>query len=948
MRICCLVPALALLAPLITGCPDPDRDEPLAPLTFEPTAHHEAAAFMSVGGTGANDVWVVGAQPAPNAAPVALHWNGSEWKAIDTKILHDLWWVHAFDNGPVFAAGGGASVVKIDGDTVTRLPTPEFFGNTIFGLWGASPDDLWAVGGFAGREGFVWRWDGAAWSEVELPDDLPRSATGEIPALFKVWGRGANDVWIVGGLGTVLHWDGTALALVPSGVSDTLFTVSGDDDDVVIVGGANSGVMLRGGEDGFALDTPTDAPLLQGVTVDPDGVVYVAGANGFTARKARGGKWESVDLQLASAPQSIHVLWNDRVGDLWAAGGGVLSPKLDTGVVCASGHGIGAWEPTPVTPPATTCPADKVDLAPDKSIARRWSEQLLNSIRRDIPHPPKHARNLHHTAVAMYDAWAAYQDKAHGVVFDDKIVGGTPADVDTAISYAALRVLQHRYEKAVGGATSLDCYAKLMGVLGLDPSDAHQDGDDPIAVGNRIGFGVVERFADDGANEANGYVDTTGWAAENKPMVVDQIGTNVDEPDVWQQLNLGTAETQNGIVLDTSVQPYVGAHWREVEPFAVERHDGTGLYGDIKGGVDTEPGYPSVTQPQMADWIVEMIRKEAMLDTADGEMWDIGPGAYGNNSLGTNDGHGHALNPVTGQPYAENKILRGDFTRVLAEFWADGPTSETPPGHWLVLANEVSDDLADGDLKQFGEGEPVDRLAWDVGIYLNVTGATHDAAIVAWEMKREGLGARPITLIRWMAQKGQRTDSSRPNYDPDGLPLVPGLIEEITDESSAPGERHHALRWYKGELAVLGWRGEPGDRKGTHTKIGWMRALEWIPYQRRTFVTPAFPGFISGHSTFSRAAAEALTLYTGSPYFPGGFHEYVARKNDYLVFEDGPSTDVHLQWATYYDAADQAGQSRIYGGIHIWPDDRIGRLNGAAIGITAANHARALIEGSTL
>jgi hypothetical protein len=196
-----------------------------------------------------------------------------------------------------------------------------------------------------------------------------------------------------------------------------------------------------------------------------------------------------------------------------------------------------------------------------------------------------------------------------------------------------------------------------------------------------------------------------------------------------------------------------------------------------------------------------------------------------------------------------------------------------------------------------------------------------------------------------MAGNGQRSDPTLPNHHLDGLPLVPGLVEQITPESAAPGERHHALRWDLGEVAVRGWRGEPGDRANDHTTVGWMRALEWIPYQRRTFVTPAFPGFISGHSTFSRAAAEVLAAYTGTPYFPGGLFEYVAKKDAYLVFENGPSADVRLQWATYYDAADQAGQSRLWGGIHIWPDDSIGRINGARVGMTAIERARRLLLG---
>jgi hypothetical protein len=88
-----------------------------------------------------------------------------------------------------------------------------------------------------------------------------------------------------------------------------------------------------------------------------------------------------------------------------------------------------------------------------------------------------------------------------------------------------------------------------------------------------------------------------------------------------------------------------------------------------------------------------VIKASSELTPDDGVMMDISPGAFGNNSLGTNDGKGHTNNPATGLPYATNIVKRGDFTRVLAEFWADGPNSETPPGHWNTLANGVSDIL---------------------------------------------------------------------------------------------------------------------------------------------------------------------------------------------------------------------------------------------------------------
>jgi len=281
---------------------------------------------------------------------------------------------------------------------------------------------------------------------------------------------------------------------------------------------------------------------------------------------------------------------------------------------------------------------------------------------------------------------------------------------------------------------------------------------------------------------------------------------------------------------------------------------------------------------------------------------------------------------------------------VLAEWWADGPTSETPPGHWNVIANMVSD--TPGFEHRFGgQGPELDRLEWDVKMYLAVNGAVHDAAIAAWGAKRYYETARPISLIRYMGGRGQSSDASLPSYDPQGLPLVPGLVELITPESSAPGQRHADLHDHVGEIAVHTWRGNPADPKSQTSGVGWILAANWVPYQRPTFVTPAFPGYVSGHSSFSRAAAEVLAQLTGSEYFPGGLGVWPI-KADSLIHELGPARPLELQWATYYDAADQAGISRVYGGIHPPVDDFAGRRIGAACGQDAWTLAVRYFDGS--
>jgi len=291
------------------------------------------------------------------------------------------------------------------------------------------------------------------------------------------------------------------------------------------------------------------------------------------------------------------------------------------------------------------------------------------------------------------------------------------------------------------------------------------------------------------------------------------------------------------------------------------------------------------------------------------------------------------VNPLTGEPYSPVLVNEGDFGRVLAEFWADGPNSETPPGHWNTMANAVSDRMVDN-LKVRGEGEPVTRLEWDTKLYLALNGANHDAAIAAWGSKGYYDYVRPISMIRWMGGHGQSSDPEAPSYHPDGLPLAEGLVEVVTEASSATGERHAGLADHVGEVAAYAYRGNPPDPETEIGGVGWILAVDWVPYQSPTFVTPSFAAYVSGHSAFSRASAEVLTGFTGSAFFPGGLGEWRIEA-DSLEFEAGTDQPVTLQWATYRDASDQAGLSRLYGGIHVRSDDFAGRMMGAAVGEAA-------------
>jgi hypothetical protein len=219
-----------------------------------------------------------------------------------------------------------------------------------------------------------------------------------------------------------------------------------------------------------------------------------------------------------------------------------------------------------------------------------------------------------------------------------------------------------------------------------------------------------------------------------------------------------------------------------------------------------------------------------------------------------------------------------DRTKSIAEWWADGPGSETPPGTWVLFAKDVSD----------RKGH---TLAQDVKMHFALANAMFDAGIAVWGYKRQFDNSRPITLI---------------NFEFNNRPII-------------------------------AWA---GPNQGTKVILG----QNWRPYQAVNFVTPPFAEHISGHSTFSSSAAETLKLFTGSDIFP---NSKVVPAGSSLV-EPGvvPARDITLAWLTFSAAADEAGISRLFGGIHFRLGDQEGRKLGRKVGAQAFNQAMAYANGT--
>jgi hypothetical protein len=339
---------------LVAGCPGDDDDDGddvqghPTPNAFELLADdYEPGALLSLWASGANDVWAVGGE---FGEPVVLQFDGTSWTRNDPPVAQQLWWVHGFAGGPVFVVGEGGAIAKWDGSW--ELMESGHPNTTFFGVWGAAPNDVWAVGGpvptstnTAVDGDVVLHYDGSSWTRRSVPD-LESKPASALRNLFKVWGTSADDVIIVGDRGETLHYDGTTFRLKESaaGSGTSLFTAWGRSaNDVYAIGDELGSVKLihYDGSAWSPVDLPSDAPqVAQGVWTAPGQPLYIAGYDGYIACLGADGTWTSFDPVTTRA---FHVVMGDGAGNVWAAGGNIQSRMPDyKGVLVVSGRDVPA------------------------------------------------------------------------------------------------------------------------------------------------------------------------------------------------------------------------------------------------------------------------------------------------------------------------------------------------------------------------------------------------------------------------------------------------------------------------------------------------------------------------------------------------------------------------------------------------------------------------------
>ncbi|MEL7511428.1 MAG: vanadium-dependent haloperoxidase [Cyanobacteria bacterium J06554_3] len=449
----------------------------------------------------------------------------------------------------------------------------------------------------------------------------------------------------------------------------------------------------------------------------------------------------------------------------------------------------------------------------------RWNEATLEAISRTKIAPTSTARAIALTSTSMYDAWAAYDATAIGTQFGDTLQISSANVTDTNKQTAISYAAYRTLSNLFPQQQSL--FDTLMADMGYDSSittTQFATGLNAQTEAAVTGNLAAQALLDFRATDGSNQANDYASTISYQPA---NTWDKINNPERWQPISI-----DNGVNIQENLTP----HWNQVTPFALKSADQF-LPPAPKPLLDSNGDL----NKDFVDQSLEVIRYSAELT---------------------------------------------DEEKVIAEYWADGPRTVLPPGHWQVFGQYVSQR---------------DNLSLDenVKLFFGLGNAVFDASISSWDAKVHYDYARPISTIRYLAANN----------------LLP------TDD---PNVRINA----DGKTEIYAWGGpEQGSQ--------WILGTDWLPYQDITFLTPPFAEYVSGHSTFSAAAAEVLLQYTGSDNF-GLCH--VEPANSSTFESNTPDKPVELCWDTFTAAADEAGLSRLYGGIHFTDGDVNGRAMGREIG----------------
>ncbi len=227
-----------------------------------------------------------------------------------------------------------------------------------------------------------------------------------------------------------------------------------------------------------------------------------------------------------------------------------------------------------------------------------------------------------------------------------------------------------------------------------------------------------------------------------------------------------------------------------------------------------------------------------------------------------------------------------DDQKMMAEFWAGGPGTVTPPGMFVVF------------LDIYIRSNMI-NVVDEIRFYAILSSGLYQASITSWRLKRDHMQARPVQKVRQY------------QYD------------------------------------------QPIDEKWNDKVLG----QYWLPYQQIDFVTPPFPDFVSGHSTFGCTSAklfsymfqnnliqlkipvinDAITALLSPVLAQSGVINFAMNNlfllpDTSLIENDIPISAIVFNWSTWNEMGQSCGISRVYGGIHVQSSNVAGQYLGSMIG----------------
>ncbi|MFO1350534.1 MAG: vanadium-dependent haloperoxidase [Gammaproteobacteria bacterium] len=518
---------------------------------------------------------------------------------------------------------------------------------------------------------------------------------------------------------------------------------------------------------------------------------------------------------------------------------------------------------------ANACTTLQPAAPSDADLVGQWNELALTALRADAFNRPTVAsRQLFLLHAAMYDAWSALDPKAKPYALDPAIKLANPAAKAAkiaAVSQAAFQILRREFKRVEGKSGIFKNQMVRLGLPILDVGDR----DTPDGVGFLAAQAVLAKRANDGANAAGGYAQTVSalyprlYAPVNgdDPRAARAPGHAGFDPNHWQPLRTpypSTPKSPGGYAIDQDdrttydIQLFTTPHWGAVQPFA------------MASGAEFRPPPP----PQ------------------------LGSNAAYTDATGKQTSHDQAYRDQVAEVLRLSAEL-SDRDKAIVEYWADALRTETPAGHWNLIARGIS-------------ARDQHSLDDDVKMYFALNGALLDAGIATWDAKRHYDYVRPVSAIhhlyydRQIHGWGGRNRGVQTIFGQDWQPyqqqilVTPPFPEYVSGHSAFSAAAATVLALYSGS-----------DR--------------------------CFDGVTH------------LAVDTDRDGQPDLLGQYRFRKGK-SFYESGPAADVVLRWDTLKEAADQAGYSRRLGGIHFQDGDLRGREMGRKIGELAFAKARSYWE----